>query len=272
MTIILSPFSTLLMPERRYLLSAALVSLPLAEAIGRLGCHSAGCCGSNRRILLVAREVKTQTRQRPNISAPLLSSSLAFMVYLGIITKLLTGTQSLPQATALSIFFQGAIRMTMEVFRNDVARIKIIGVKPTVVFAMAQVLGGLTYLLYILPIDHTLDSHLLRSAVDISLPTEMFAGPSLLGELIRTFSYLRMEEMRLGHLLVLALPVFLIGVTQGGPRGGTKGTIASLSPTILSDSVSDLQTQACSDARRETTEKPMSSGTSHLVAPFSFAE
>jgi prolipoprotein diacylglyceryltransferase len=59
LTILSTPFTRLDMVDGQVVLSAAIVSIPVGQGLGRLGCHFAGCCGSPN--LLMKKHTRTNS-------------------------------------------------------------------------------------------------------------------------------------------------------------------------------------------------------------------
>ncbi|MCJ1355722.1 MAG: hypothetical protein MMC33_005714 [Icmadophila ericetorum] len=90
----------------RLLSSLALVS-PLGEALGRVGCHFAGCCGC-------IKSTKGSVIPVQSLTATLNSSAVIVLLFL-LYTQCLT----LSTAASFSIFFQAAVRLLLSPLRND---------------------------------------------------------------------------------------------------------------------------------------------------------
>lgn len=90
----------------RLLFGAVATSLPLGEAIGRLGCHFAGCCGSTRR------------EKYPHIQ--LLSTFLNLVLFTrSCMLTMGYGTGNLLETGAASLLGNGIIRLVLNPLRSD---------------------------------------------------------------------------------------------------------------------------------------------------------
>jgi hypothetical protein len=105
-----------LVNRERFMLALCL-SLPCGEAIGRVGCHFAGCCGWD----------EGSTRQN---SLQIRSSTLNGVLGVTILSSLSTGVLTLPQAAGLSISCNSLVRLFLRPNR----------------FAVLQLVGSLAYL------------------------------------------------------------------------------------------------------------------------------
>lgn len=110
--------------NNRILFGAAGVSLALGEALGRIGCYFAGCCGSER------------WERFPNVQ--LLSATLNIVIY---VTRILAldknGTSSIFEAGVEAVLANGVIRLVLNPFRSDAAESIL---SPASMFATAQVM------------------------------------------------------------------------------------------------------------------------------------
>ncbi|KAJ2970089.1 hypothetical protein NQ176_g8349 [Zarea fungicola] len=121
--------------NNRVLFGAAGVSLALGEAIGRIGCYFAGCCGSER------------WERFPNIQ--LLSATLNILIY---VTKILdlanNDTSSIFEVGVGAVLANGVVRLVLNPFRSDAAE-RILS--PSSMFATTQVMFSSAMLM----LEHT---------------------------------------------------------------------------------------------------------------------
>lgn len=144
LAIMFTPFSRLDMTDRVAVLSAVIMSVPMGEGVGRLGCHFAGCCGSSNSS--PSKQGAGAGRADQRISAPLLMSALSWTNFAVILIAYAFAAVSVSQAAALAIILQGVSRIIMERFRSDIPR-SLMGLAPTVVFAAIQSVTGILVLL-----------------------------------------------------------------------------------------------------------------------------
>jgi prolipoprotein diacylglyceryltransferase len=93
--------------QRDVLLAAMALSLPLGEAVGRIGCYLAGCCGP------VANK---SSRRMP---LQLVVGLLNFVAFGVLAMGLSTNYLSLVQAGTLAVLANGAIRFLAEISRSE---------------------------------------------------------------------------------------------------------------------------------------------------------
>ncbi|OAR02370.1 hypothetical protein LLEC1_05403 [Akanthomyces lecanii] len=104
------------------LFCAAGVSLPAGEAIGRIGCYFAGCCGS------------TQKDKYPGIQ--LLAAALNMVIFGSNILFLSNyGMSRIGEAGSSAVLANGAVRFVLNPLRSDSAKMSS---SPASVFAVAQ--------------------------------------------------------------------------------------------------------------------------------------
>lgn len=241
-TIMFSPHSTFGVSGKLTLLSAAFVSLPLGEAIGRLGCHFAGCCGSTFNATPKASTEGCQVGAHKRVSAPLLASSLALLIYIGVVSQCLQGLLGASQAAALSTMLQGLVRLCMELYRDDVPRIKGIGIKPTVAFALAEVLVGLAYVPCTMSFEDIIGMHWPQLIITAFRLTKWCSVPVIPSELTRTLLELPFET-----LLTIASPIILLRIGQSCFDIDTKPAVVPTSVPTTSFPSSARHVQAYSD-------------------------
>lgn len=110
--------------NNRLLLGAVGVSLPLGEAIGRVGCFFAGCCGSKRK------------DKYPNLQ--LLAATLNLAIFIGRLVYLANnGISEICETGVVAVLANGAVRLAINSLRRDSANMEF---SPASVFAAAQVL------------------------------------------------------------------------------------------------------------------------------------
>ncbi|KAJ6788363.1 hypothetical protein PWT90_02899 [Aphanocladium album] len=110
--------------NNQLLLGAAGVSLPLGEAIGRIGCYFAGCCGSTRR------------EKYPGLQ--LLAATLNSAVFgIQIMHLANHGISTLAEAGIAAVLANGVVRLMLNPLRTDAAERLF---SPASMFSLAQVL------------------------------------------------------------------------------------------------------------------------------------
>lgn len=115
-TVLLSPISGMDTSERLKLLQAGVVSLLLGEALGRVGCHISGCCGSN----VQASHQSVHTKP----SLPLLVSYACASAYAAVLCARCFGALDLALSSALAVVSQGIVRILAEGRRSDIPWIR----------------------------------------------------------------------------------------------------------------------------------------------------
>ncbi|KAJ3475746.1 hypothetical protein NLG97_g9351 [Lecanicillium saksenae] len=110
--------------NNQLILGAAGVSLPFGEAMGRIGCYFAGCCGSTRR------------EKYPGLQ--LLAAAINSIVFSTQIMHLANhGTSTMAEAGTTAVLANGVARLMLNPLRSDAADRLF---SPASMFALAQVL------------------------------------------------------------------------------------------------------------------------------------
>lgn len=100
------------------------LSLPAGEAIGRIGCYFAGCCGS--------------TRKEKYPGTQLLAAALNMVIFGSNILYLAdVGPSGISEAGLAAVLANGAVRFVLNPLRSDSAKVPF---SPASVFALAQML------------------------------------------------------------------------------------------------------------------------------------
>lgn len=114
------------------------VTLPLGEAIGRLGCFYGGCCDGR-----VAKDKRGEDAKLVG-SLPLLSTTINFAAYTGLVALLTCRELSIEEAALLALAANGMTRLLTDSLRRDLPRLRYFGgLSPTTLFALCQTIGAL---------------------------------------------------------------------------------------------------------------------------------
>ncbi|OAA38785.1 Carboxylesterase, type B [Cordyceps fumosorosea ARSEF 2679] len=116
--------------NQRLLFSAVGMSLPLGEAVGRVGCYFAGCCGS------------TRGRKYPAIQLLAAVLNLGFFFF-GLMELGRRGVSAVGELGLAAVVANGAVRLVLNPLRSDTGETML---SPASVFAWVQVLGSLSLL------------------------------------------------------------------------------------------------------------------------------
>ncbi|KAI9733628.1 MAG: hypothetical protein M1834_003230 [Cirrosporium novae-zelandiae] len=144
--------------DRTHLLASLALVFPLGEAIGRIGCHYAGCCG---RVALSSKNAshkdkvfkEKQDHNHTFTSPQLLTTLLNTLTTTTLIATVLTQTLPLSTASTLSLLFQSAIRLTLSPLRQTpppkTTNPKPLSLlrSPTNIFAILQLISTLIIIL-----------------------------------------------------------------------------------------------------------------------------
>ncbi|KAK9774380.1 hypothetical protein AB5N19_06730 [Seiridium cardinale] len=254
MAVLLSPFSDLYLSQRLRLLSAAAVSLLLGEAVGRIGCHFAGCCGSSYGNAFVNMEKRPNNHGHKGISVPLLVTLLSFIAYIAVTAAFFVNSSNLFQAAAVSLALHGSIRMVAEAFRKDVPQSKTLGIKPTLAFAAVELLAGVLGMLLAPSVEQgsvqkvdTNPAGLFPIFTSLSLP-EILAG------FTQACSGSGMESLDSTGVAALAVPILVFGIAQVRSGSGMEAIEPSAVALALPSASLGLFTQACPGSGMESVE------------------
>lgn len=106
--VMLSPFIPTSIDKHR-LVACMAVSLPLGEALGRIGCYIAGCCGS---------ECKPDSKYRPP-AVPLVSAASNSVAFIVLIAMTKTEILDIHRAGIIGAMSNASIRLAMNSLRGD---------------------------------------------------------------------------------------------------------------------------------------------------------
>lgn len=136
LTLLLSRFGDA--HQYRALICAASLTLPLGEAIGRLGCYFGGCCD---------RRVPGSEGAASDIlvnSVPLTSSWINCIVFLSMLYARAKEIMGPEHTACLAVALNGMTRIFTDSLRGDIPRLQILaGQSPTTVVAFLQLSGAL---------------------------------------------------------------------------------------------------------------------------------
>lgn len=131
-------------------LDSIVPSLPLAHAIGRLGCFSAGCCygkpTSSWIGIAFAAPVGGAPAGIPLIPIQLIESALNLLIFVLLI---LAARKSRTKAVTLPLYLAmyGCVRFLTEFFRGDEIRGGVLGLSTSQWISLLCILAALLYLL-----------------------------------------------------------------------------------------------------------------------------
>lgn len=96
--------------DKSLLISSMAISFPLGEALGRVGCYLAGCCGSE----------PSQDSKAPHPPVQLLSSVNNAITFAVTIAMLVTGYLDIHKAGICAVMANASIRLSMNSLRSDI--------------------------------------------------------------------------------------------------------------------------------------------------------
>ena len=91
------------------LLASMGLSLPLGEAVGRVGCYFGGCCGS----------ISNKDGRRLHPALQILCASLNFLVFLCLVAALVEGSVNVRTAGVMAVLANAATRLVINPLRSD---------------------------------------------------------------------------------------------------------------------------------------------------------
>ena len=176
--------------EHRALFCAVSLSLPLGEAIGRLGCYFGGCCGG--------RQPKGMREANDPLveSVPLTSMCINGIIYVLLASVTAIELLDLEHTACLAVAFNGMTRIFTDSLREDVPRLRILaGQSPTTVFASFQGFSGFFIFSRLNPINDMGSPAILLqyprsllAALVLALVSWPLTGPSIRRKYWQSFS------------------------------------------------------------------------------------